>query len=847
MEKKEKKGKLYLNMILKDSEPVDMVKRSIDSVKDYVDGMYITVTHTDPAPNRNTALVGTLNAYGAAVSFYQWTDDFAEARNFALSKVPKGEEIFIYWQDADDILVGGNYLKQMLEEAVTLKHAACFIDYWYGVDLDEEQNVREIIVKHKRERIIRNDGTFKWIGSLHELLIEQRQENVQKILRGDLETLCYVVHLSNKERGAEALDRNVRILEKQVAKEKHRDPRTLVYLGKGYYDRALDQTEEAKKTEWLDKSLKLFDEYLQGSGKLATKDYRQGSGWPEERANTWQYVSEIFRIKGDMDSALDANQQAINEAPAFSIYFIERSLLYCQLEDYKKAKVYLQLATAIPEVKTTIITTPRDVKIKALEADMRIALHENRLQHAREDIFKMLDILPDNQALKEKLEIVLSLEAANKASQSVVFLGKYLEKLGDTQKIVPLLQAVPNNLRTEKFFSEMMHKFIPPRMWKENEIAILCGPGFEHWSPKSTEEGIGGSEEAVIYLSQELTKLGWKVTVYASPGEDAGDYDGVVYKQWYDLNINDKFNNLILWRGVGMVDYDLDAKFTMLWMHDVPNNMEFTEKRLEKVNKIAVLSEFHKTLFRMNKEGTLKPIPAEKFFLTSNGIPDMDIDQWKGTPKRMCYVSSPDRGLEYLLVNWKKIKEQVPDASLHVYYGFKLYEYFYRDNPSKIKWMKDMMELMKQDGISYHGRISHKSLHEEINKCGIWAYPTEFQEISCISAMKAQRLGAIPVVTDYAALKETVKNGLKVDVDIVDEDGQQDYINALCGLLNDEEKQREIRGTMMPWAKENYAWSKVASQWDSLLKVSAVTAASLLEQAVSNLPTNDSSVIEGGK
>jgi glycosyltransferase involved in cell wall biosynthesis len=153
------------------------------------------------------------------------------------------------------------------------------------------------------------------------------------------------------------------------------------------------------------------------------------------------------------------------------------------------------------------------------------------------------------------------------------------------------------------------------------------------------------------------------------------------------------------------------------------------------------------------------PIPDDKFFLTRNGIPDLGITTWKGNPHRMCYVSSPDRGLMYLLKHWKEVKEAVPDAELHIYYGFEIYDYIHRNNPAKIAFKKKIMALMDQEGITYHGRVGHKELAEEINKCGIWAYPTDFTEISCISAMKAQAVGAVPVVTNFAALQETVRNG----------------------------------------------------------------------------------------
>ena len=126
---------------------------------------------------------------------------------------------------------------------------------------------------------------------------------------------------------------------------------------------------------------------------------------------------------------------------------------------------------------------------------------------------------------------------------------------------------------------------------------------------------------------------------------------------------------------------------------------------------------------------------------------------------------------------------------------------------------------MNQPGIVYHGRVGHDALHYQLSKSGIWAYPTDFQEISCISAMKAQACGSIPVVTNYAALQETVRNGLRVDVDITSPEGQEEYVKVLVGLLKDENKQKEIRDGMMTWAKDYFQWSRVAQEWDKLMRI----------------------------
>jgi glycosyltransferase involved in cell wall biosynthesis len=185
----------------------------------------------------------------------------------------------------------------------------------------------------------------------------------------------------------------------------------------------------------------------------------------------------------------------------------------------------------------------------------------------------------------------------------------------------------------------------------------------------------------------------------------------------------------------------------------------------------------------------------------------------------MIYSSSPDRGLIYLLNHWPTIRAKCPDAELHVFYGFDVFDAIHRNNPERMQWKADLLQLMKQPGIVYHGRVGHKALEAELAQSGIWAYPTHFDEISCITAMKAQAYGAIPVVTNRAALQETVRNGIKVDVDITEEEGQQEYVTALVDLLNDPTKQESIRGNMMPWAQKYFQWSHVADSWNQLLHI----------------------------
>jgi len=186
-------------------------------------------------------------------------------------------------------------------------------------------------------------------------------------------------------------------------------------------------------------------------------------------------------------------------------------------------------------------------------------------------------------------------------------------------------------------------------------------------------------------------------------------------------------------------------------------------------------------------------------------------------PHKIIYTSSYDRGLQHLLELWPKVKEAVPDAELHVFYGWQLFEKFYKDNASSMAWMKRMQEMMTQDGITDHGRVTQEELAEFTKTCGIWAYPTHFGEISCISAMKAQAYGCEPVIVNYAALKETVQFGRKVEGDIYDDETKEEFtkqlIDALKSPMSDDDRQK-----MMDWANKEYSWLHVAGRWDAEFK-----------------------------
>jgi len=195
--------------------------------------------------------------------------------------------------------------------------------------------------------------------------------------------------------------------------------------------------------------------------------------------------------------------------------------------------------------------------------------------------------------------------------------------------------------------------------------------------------------------------------------------------------------------------------------------------------------------------------------------PEQMFAKIKRDPYRLIYTSAQDRGLEILLKLFPQIKKEIPETTLHIFYGWQTWDSVYKDDLAQQEWKKNILEMQKQPGVTDYGRVTHEQIATEYLKSSIWVYPTEFTEISCITGMKAQAAGCVPVTTTVAALNETVQHGVKLDYEDIytNKRAQKEWVDSVVYLLKNQWKQIEIREEMIPWAKKKFSWDKVAENW----------------------------------
>lgn len=271
-------------------------------------------------------------------------------------------------------------------------------------------------------------------------------------------------------------------------------------------------------------------------------------------------------------------------------------------------------------------------------------------------------------------------------------------------------------------------------LWDKKSVMIYSGPSWEAWSFKTMDTtGIGGSEVWVTWLSRKLSSLGYRVIVFADTRESEL-YDGetlwlpyTAYNAWID---QDWVDYAILSRTTDPLRYPLRAGKIFVQLHDVFLLSERNQLFLNKVTKFCCLSEWHRD-FASDYHG----IPKNKIEIMANGIePDLfDGINVEKNPYRLHWSSSWDRGLDNVLYLWPFIKDQIPEAELHVYYGVFNWKSacIARNDKEGLKKIEHLEKAVLQPGVFTYGRVNQNTLREAELKSSLLLYPSWFSETFC--------------------------------------------------------------------------------------------------------------------
>jgi tetratricopeptide (TPR) repeat protein len=707
--------KIALCLIVKGTdEEARLLKRCLDSVSPFVDGIFVTRTYSK-GEVKNKAIANVVRHFNGVLSDFEWIDDFASARNFNFAQAPSNFD-WILWCDADDVWKGLEKLRATIEKN---KHVDGF-GFWYLYDWDEW---KKPVVVHRKTMLVRNDGCATWVGSLHEDLEPNRQMEVHLVEGIDR------LHLSFKERQVENAQRNVLIAEKQV-KDLPNDPRSSWNLANSQF--AVSDFKNAEKSflSFLAHSESDVEKYL---------------------AHT--RLADVYKSIQNRDMAIKELQNAIGLDPTLPDAYLQLAFYYFQFGDMDKAEFYcINGLKKRPQILKMVVYNPRDYDYNPLMLLAKIYAQKNRPDLMLPLIKGCLKIYPKDVELKQMVKF---------GEKDKKMLGKALEKVQILQKIKDKkvlrkeLDKLSANIKSHPAIAVIRNTNFIKETSTGNDLVIYCGNTKQEWNPELFKtKMVGGSEEAVVNLAREWSILGWNVTVYNNCGHKEIKGDGVTYKPFWEFNYRDKQDVVILWRWAKPLDADINCSKIFLDLHDVIPEAELTQKRMEKVTKVFVKTQFHRSLF--------PNVPDNKFAIVPNGMDIYFDESIKKEPMLLINTSSPDRSMDVLPKLFKEIKKRVPSARLQWAYGWEGFIDAYATDAKKMAWMEKTKLEMLDVGIESLSRLSQMKVGELYQRASCLLYPTEFSEIDCISVKKAQMAGCFPITTDFGALAESNKFGTAV-------------------------------------------------------------------------------------
>ena len=264
------------------------------------------------------------------------------------------------------------------------------------------------------------------------------------------------------------------------------------------------------------------------------------------------------------------------------------------------------------------------------------------------------------------------------------------------------------------------------------------------------ENGIGGSEYAVIKLAEQFYKNGHEVIVTGEVYTET--IDGVSYTHSGDLQPNQHFDVVIATNYINYIIFleSMDITFdkSYFWLHNDSFYPWYMGERLvndgfdyltsDKLTKLVCVSKYHYNDM-VKKYSQI----SDKITYVENAIDPSDFEgiDVERVESQFIYTSAPDRGLENLLKIWPDIKQMKPSAKLYV-----------ASPPYAADWLEGYID--DYDDVEFIGSQNPSNLYKLIKQSEYWVYPSQYYETFCITALEMMMGGAKIISTDTANLKD---------------------------------------------------------------------------------------------
>lgn len=394
---------------------------------------------------------------------------------------------------------------------------------------------------------------------------------------------------------------------------------------------------------------------------------------------------------------------------------------------------------------------------------------------------------------------------------------KELDEIANVDDLYRITEELQQNsekyLKYSEKYNAKVRQFLDKKRKYDLNIAVVGYKGpVGCWDPSDCKNGLPGSEECAVYATNELARRNIRVTVFMQPPMKSIWKSPFSNPRWLEL---DYFNNsrfketydiVILWRRLDFLSFrhrlNPGGK-CYFWPHDSPT---FTNNSFSGCDGILFLSQHHRQQF-LNTNPVVNRIP---YIISGNGLVlDQFFEPSTLTNKySIGYFSNYSRGLAILINLWPKIRQEFPKATLEIYYGRETWGTMRKED---LEMLTEAIESYESLGVKEVGKVGHEELAIAMRNLSVWAYPciTE-SETFCITAVKTQAAGMIPVTTRIGALNETVHTDAPSIPYIRDNNDMWAYENMLLTTLRNIDS--FDRSKYIEFGK-SFSWEACIDKW----------------------------------
>ena len=260
-------------------------------------------------------------------------------------------------------------------------------------------------------------------------------------------------------------------------------------------------------------------------------------------------------------------------------------------------------------------------------------------------------------------------------------------------------------------------------------------------------------------------------------------------------------------------------KVNIIWQHlsyDQPNVQYMRDRKfVDSVDYFVYVSHWQYNKFREHFQ-----IPEYKSFIIKNATYEFEeINRNKGGRIRIAYTSTPWRGLAIFIKAIDILNKTRDDFEVDIFSSTKIYGDAFEES-EKGKFDALFEKCKNTKNVNYHGYGLNVQIRELLKDTHIYAYPSIFEETSCLAAIEAMSAGCHVVTTNYGALPETCGEfATMIEFDSSVNNLIERYAQTLNSVIDNYKNNlyKDDLEMQTKYYKKYYSWNTRIQEWKNFL------------------------------